>query len=122
MSTYRPITDGSRTASVEVPMEDADTVSDLLAAGLPDRIVIGANGAYWRDYGTYYSMCPVSTDNDPVEIVAAYERLDRPTIEWLVDDSIRRGAISVGRGAEILGVSVREMQAIGVRFRDEDER
>lgn len=44
---------------------------------LPDRIVVGANGAYWRDYGDYYSMCPVSEDNDPVEVVAVYERVDR---------------------------------------------
>lgn len=40
---------------------------------LPQRVVVGANGAYWRDYGTHYSMCPVSEDNDPVEVVAVYE-------------------------------------------------
>jgi len=44
---------------------------------LPDRIVVGANGAYWRDYGAHYSMCPVSDDNDPVEPVAVYERAAR---------------------------------------------
>lgn len=41
---------------------------------LPIRVVVGANGAYWRDYGDYYSMCPVSEDNDPIEVVAVYER------------------------------------------------
>lgn len=40
--------------------------------GLPQRVVVGKNGAYWRDYGDGYSMCPVSEDNDPVEVVAAY--------------------------------------------------
>lgn len=48
---------------------------------LPTRIVVGANGAYWRDYTDReprggYSMCPVSTDNDPVDVVAVYERAD----------------------------------------------
>lgn len=41
----------------------------------PWRVVVGANGAYWRDYGTYYSMCPVSVDNDPVVPVAIYVRV-----------------------------------------------
>ena len=44
---------------------------------LPERIVVGANGAYWRDYGDHYSMCPVSDDNDPVEPVAVYVRAGR---------------------------------------------
>lgn len=46
-------------------------------SNLPPRIVVGANGAYWRDFGDFYSMCPVSTDNDPVEVVAVYERVTR---------------------------------------------
>ena len=45
---------------------------------LPNRIVVGANGAYWRDFGDDgFSMCPVSTDNDPIEPVAVYVRVDR---------------------------------------------
>ena len=44
-------------------------------ADLPDRIVVGANGAYWRDYGTFYSMPPASTDNEPIDVIAVYERL-----------------------------------------------
>lgn len=44
---------------------------------LPARVVVGENGAYWRDYGDSYSMCPVSTDNDPVVPVAAYVRIDQ---------------------------------------------
>jgi hypothetical protein len=40
---------------------------------IPDRVVLGANGAYWRDFSDgFYSMCPNSTDNDPVEPVAVY--------------------------------------------------
>lgn len=45
---------------------------------LPDRVVVGRNGAYWRDYGDWYSMCPVSTDNDPVDVMAVYERKRAP--------------------------------------------
>jgi len=41
---------------------------------MPERIVVGKNGAYWRDFGTHYSMCPVSTDNDPIEPFAVYVR------------------------------------------------
>lgn len=41
---------------------------------MPKRIVVGVNGAYWRDFGDFYSMCPVSSDNDPVEIFAIYVR------------------------------------------------
>lgn len=43
-----------------------------VSESLPARVVVGANGAYWRDFGDFYSMCPVSTDNHPVEIVAVY--------------------------------------------------
>lgn len=38
--------------------------------------MVGKNGAYWRAYdadGTY-SMCPISSDNDPVEPIAVYVR------------------------------------------------
>ena len=54
---------------------------------LPARVVVGANGAYWRDFGDGYSMCPVSTDNDPVVVTAVYvpaldaERLARALFE-----------------------------------------
>jgi hypothetical protein len=61
--------------------------------GLPERVVVGANGAYWRDFWTHYSMCPVSEDNEPVEPMAIYVRVDdlRPAID-------RRG-----RRAECMG-------------------
>ena len=49
---------------------------------LPDRIVVGANGAYWRDYGDHYSMCVISEDNDPVEIVAIYNRNEADATAW----------------------------------------
>jgi hypothetical protein len=45
---------------------------------LPERVVVGANGAYWRAYEDHYSMCPVSDDNDPIEPVATYTRLVPP--------------------------------------------
>jgi len=50
-------------------------------AALPERVVVGANGAYWRDYGTHYSICPVSEDNDPVEVVAVYVRAEAATLD-----------------------------------------
>lgn len=56
-------------------MTPNDPIDDL-----PDRVVVGKNGAYWRNWDTRpgvlgsYSMCPVSTDNDPIEPVAVYVR------------------------------------------------
>lgn len=45
-------------------------------SSLPGRVVVGANGAYWRDFGDSYSMCLVSDDNDPVEPIAVYVRAE----------------------------------------------
>jgi len=39
---------------------------------LPVRVVVDQNGNYWRDYGSHYSMCPVSEDNEPVTVTMAY--------------------------------------------------
>ncbi len=56
-----------------------DTAEQLAReAGLPERVVVGANGAYWRVYSDQYSMCPVSTDNDPIDVIATYERVVNP--------------------------------------------
>jgi hypothetical protein len=44
----------------------------LPETALPERVVVAENGAYWRDYGSHYSMCPVSDDNDPVAVRAVY--------------------------------------------------
>jgi hypothetical protein len=41
---------------------------------LPSRVIVGANGAYWRDFGDYLSMPPVSEDNDAIEPIAVYVR------------------------------------------------
>ena len=49
---------------------------------LPDRIVVGENGAYWRDYGDHYSMAVVSEDNDPVVPVAVYNRQEADARAW----------------------------------------
>lgn len=59
---------------------------------LPGRVVVGATGAYWRDYGTHFSMCPTSDDNDPVNTTAIYE------LVWSsdgahVDGRLRSGAL-----------------------------
>lgn len=42
---------------------------------LPDRIVVDQHGHYWRDYGDYWSMCPVSEENVSTDPVAVYKRL-----------------------------------------------
>jgi hypothetical protein len=42
---------------------------------LPATIVVDENGNYWRAFDGFYSMCPVSTDNDPVKVAAIYTRL-----------------------------------------------
>jgi hypothetical protein len=40
---------------------------------LPDRIVVDDQGNYWRDLGDgTYSMCPTSSGNQPIGIVASY--------------------------------------------------
>jgi hypothetical protein len=51
-------------------------------ASLPQRVVVDENGAFWRWYeGTdttedYFSMCPVSTDNDSIVEAATYVPAD----------------------------------------------
>lgn len=55
-------------------MEPCANVPRVRPADLPDRVIVGQNGAYWRESGDTLSMCPVSEDNDPVEAVAIYER------------------------------------------------
>ena len=103
----------------ENPMTDT-TVPGASSEGerpdldLPPRIVVGKNGAYWRDFGDHYSMVPVSEDNDPVEVDAAY--IPSADVEWLVDDAIRAGRISVSRGAEILGITIRAMRDVTARY------
>ena len=68
------MTTSEATATIETLREHEAAVADRsrLAQRFPDRVVVGANGAYWRDYGDFYSMCPVSDDNDPVVPVAVY--------------------------------------------------
>lgn len=64
-------------AASPTPDKETQVPSDL-----PAQVVVGANGAYWRDYGTHYSMCPVSDDNDPVEVVAVFKRYDASDTSW----------------------------------------
>lgn len=72
-------------------MSESSWVDDAHRIGktLPPRVVVGRNGAFWRDYGDHYSMCPVSTDNDPVEPVATYLRSTQVSVRV---DGIRREA------------------------------
>jgi hypothetical protein len=72
---------------------------------LPLRVVVDAHGSYWREFDDSYSMCPVSTDNDPMVVQAAYipenapdeeatpagDR-DWPTVlQWWKDLAIQQG-------------------------------
>ncbi len=45
---------------------------ESLIASLPRTLVVDQNGNYWRVFEDGYSMCPVSTDNDPLVPVATY--------------------------------------------------
>lgn len=54
---------------------------------LPQRIVVGANGAYWLDFGSHYSMPRVSDDNDRVEVQAVYSLASQP--EPTVTEALR---------------------------------
>jgi hypothetical protein len=47
----------------------------MTTTDLPVTIVVDENGNYWRAFDGFYSMCPVSTDNDPVKVAAIYTRL-----------------------------------------------
>ena len=49
-------------------------MADLDLEQLPSRIVVDQHGHYWRDFGDYWSMCPVSTENVATEAVAIYVR------------------------------------------------
>ena len=53
-------------------MPDAEMVTRA-GLQLPLRVVVGKNGAYWRDFGDYYSMAVTSEDNDPVVPIGIYE-------------------------------------------------
>ena len=67
---------------------------------VPDRIVVGKNGAYWRDFGEFYSMCPTSTDNDPVDVVAVYELVLTPGMREADQGSGRDASAADVDGAE----------------------
>ena len=69
-------------------MIPTETGRESLRAALPRRVVVGANGAYWRDFGTHYSMCPVSDDNDPVEPVETFIRKPLVTFFDVIGDPV----------------------------------
>lgn len=39
--------------------------SGLSEQPLPKRIIVDANGFYWREYEEWLSMCPQNPDNNP---------------------------------------------------------
>lgn len=39
---------------------------------LPARVIVDQHGHYWRDYGDFLSMCPVSDENTATEVVASF--------------------------------------------------
>jgi len=78
--------------------QDARRVHIPESSDLPQRVVVGANGAYWRDYGDHYSMCPVSEDNEPIEVVAVYEQAAAPAAAE-IEARIRAEGYKDGFGA-----------------------
>lgn len=86
--------------------------ADAALTALPDRIVVGANGAYWREYpGSHYSMPPVSTDNDIIEIVAVYSRVNA----GVVHDGVLRAAAERLSEAIAQKSAVEGLYASGIR-------
>lgn len=57
-------------------------------ADLPDTVVVDQQGAYWRNFGSHYSMCVVSTHNDPIEVQAVYARLDGTFAKRIADEAL----------------------------------
>jgi len=64
---------------LDCPVCESGDIEHKRAEGmdLPERIIVGADGAYWRDYGDHYSMPPVNPDNSPVKPAAVYVRAGR---------------------------------------------
>ena len=50
-------------------LRDAVQGADL---NLPGRVIVDQHGHYWRDYGEFLSMCPVSDENTETEVVHVY--------------------------------------------------
>ncbi len=48
-----------------------------MSVDLPDRVIVDQHGHYWRDYGAFHSMCPVSDENTRTEVAAVYVRAVR---------------------------------------------
>lgn len=58
---------------------DEKLLNQVGELSFPECVVVDENGAYWREFGDHYSMCPVSDDNEPVHPVAVY------VPEWRLD-------------------------------------
>lgn len=57
-------------------------LTELERNSIPNRIVVDNNGYYWRGYGKFVSMCPVSTDNNVIDVIATFS-LDKKTSNTL---------------------------------------
>ena len=66
-SDYWECADGCGTKFVVDRVDKSFTINSL-----PKRVVIDAKGNYWRDFGTHFSMCPVSEDNNTIDVVAEF--------------------------------------------------
>lgn len=81
-----------------VYLVDDPTPDGSLAASLPSRVVVDAKGAYWRDFGTHFSMCPVSDDNETIAAVAVYTLSD-PLPGMRLEDVLAAALALVREGA-----------------------
>ena len=63
----RPEISDNQAALESLP--DAVQGADL---NLPARVIVDQHGHYWRDYGEFLSMCPVSEENTATEVVHVY--------------------------------------------------
>lgn len=76
-----------------------DQATRKMVQALPERVVVDANGAYWRSFDSegFYSMCPVSSDNDPVEEIAVYERVPAWRTMYTLAEVVDMGWLTPGR-------------------------
>ena len=56
---------------------------------LPPRVIVDQHGHYWRDYGDFLSMPPVSEENVATEVVAAFTLAASPAPALDVERLIR---------------------------------
>jgi len=61
-------------ADNQAALESLPDAVQAVDFNLPPRVIVCEHGHYWRDYGDFLSMCPVSDDNLPCSPVTVFAR------------------------------------------------